>query len=193
MELFSVAGRRKYIMPVAIILLVVLGFIAYKATTKQSPEYTENVEQIKRTIAFGWPIKNLARVEGNKEDVLEWRKKLSEIYSNEEQELTKQQRFITIALDNKAEPGAVPEIYTKYYTDDNVAVVGFNVTGFEFEEAQIKQDRATVKGEVEYSIRRRTLAQEYGTLGSNRYEWQLVKTKGKWLIVKETILTEDEQ
>ena len=193
MELLSIAKRRRYIMPMVIISLVVLGLIAYKATTKQSPEYTENVNQVKRTIALGWPIKYLATTEGNQENVLELRKKLSDYYGNQEQELTKQQRFITIALDTKVEQDNLPGIYTKYYSDDNVVTVGFNVSGFKFEDVRIKHDKATITGKVEYLIKRRMLSQEYGTFGSNTYEWQLVKTGGKWLIVKETVLSEDKQ
>jgi len=193
MELLSIARRRRYIMPIVIIPLVVLGFIAYKATTRQSPEYIENVNQVKRTIALGWPIKHLATVEGNQENVLELRKKLSDYYGNQEQELTKQQRFITIALDRKVERDALPQIYTQYYADDDAVIVGFNVSGFKFDDVRIKQDKATITGKVEYMIKRRMLSQEYGTLGSNMYEWQLVKTGGKWLIVKETVLSEDKR
>jgi hypothetical protein len=193
MELLSIAKRRKYFMPMIIIILVALGFIAYKATARQSPEYIENVNQAKRTIALGWPIKHLATVEGNQENTLELRKKLSDYYGNQEQELTKQQRFITIALDKDVNRDDLPGVYTKYYVDDNTAIVGFNVSGFIFDDVRIEQDKATVTGKVEYLIKRRMLSQEYGTLASNTYEWQLVKTGGKWLIVKETVLLEDQK
>lgn len=191
MEFFSKLRKSRYALPSAVALIMVIAFVAYKIVNYKSPEYIKNEEEIKKTIATGWPIKHLATVEGNQDKLDEFRKVLPEYYSNDERELTKQQQFITIALNTTVERGMLPEVYEKYYLDEDQAVTGFRATGIKFDKIRIKKDRAEVEAEVEYYVKRRALTQEYSTYGKDAYRWDLVKKKDKWLIEKEILILKD--
>lgn len=191
MEFFSKLRKSRYALPFAVALIVVIAFAAYKIVNYKSPEYIKNEEEIKKTIATGWPIKHLATVESNQDKLDEFRKALPEYYSNDERELTKQQQFITVALNTTVERGVLPEVYEKYYLDENQAVTAFKATTIEFDKIRIKKDRAEVEADLEYYVKRRALSQEYSTYGKDTYRWDLVKKKDKWLIEKETLIPKD--
>jgi len=191
LEFFSKLRKSRYTLPSMVALIVVIAFVAYKAINYKSPEYIKNEEEIKKTIAAGWPIKHLATVESNQDELDEFRKALPEYYSNDERELTKQQQLITVSLDTTVERGILPEVYEKYYLDENQAVTAFRATSIKFDKIRIKKDRAEVDAEIEYYVKRRALTQEYSTYGKDMYHWKLAKTKGKWLIEKETLVPKD--
>lgn len=188
MEFFSKLRESRYALPSAVALIVVIAFVVYKIVNYKSPEFVKSENEIKKTIASGWPIKYVATVEGNQDELDDYRKLLPEYYSNNERELTKQQQFITAALNTTVERGVLPQVYEKYYLDEDQAVTGFRAMNIKFDKIRIKKDRAEVEAEVEYYVKRRVLKQDYSTYGKDTYHWDLVRTKGKWLIEKETLI-----
>jgi len=188
---FLKTKKGKYILITLATLVVVLGFGAHKAISYKSPEYLENERLIKQTIQTGWPLKILASLEENKDKLDEFRKQLPEYYSNEQQELTKQQRLVTIAAaEYEVEEGSMPQVYEKYYAGEK-QVLGIRFSEFDVTDIRIKKDRATVTAKIEYFKDKFTLSQKYSSLISETYKWELVKSKDKWLIVKEELLQGD--
>lgn len=188
---FLKTKKGRYILLASFVLVVIIGFGVHRSLSYKSPEYIKNETQIKQAIATGWQLKYAASVKSNKDRVLEIRKLMPDFYSNNKGELTKQQRLITTALDNTIEEGSTSPIYERYNKDENQAIVGFQVNGYNFDYIRIEEDRATVKADIEYRIERLMLAQRYPTIASNTYQWELIKSKNKWLIEKEDLIQED--
>lgn len=183
------AGR--YALLASFVLILLLSFGVRAALNYKSPEYIKNEQMVMQTIAMAWPLKHLACVESNQDKMLEIRKRLAEYYNNSNGELTKQQRFITLGSDNSQIKGALPESYENYYLDENQAIVDFKIMDYKFNDIIIKKNRATVKADIEYRIERRMLSQQYPTIASNAYQWELEKSNDKWMIVKEEMVQTD--
>lgn len=185
--------RARYLLAGTVVLTALISLGAYKAATYKSPEYIKNESEVKRAVVLGWPIKHMASVESNREQVDEFRVQLPKYYCNDKGELTKQQRLITAEIRNTSQKGTFPEIVEQYNTDENQAIIDFRFSDISFEDIRIRKDQATVIAEVEYLIKRRFLTQQYGSMASNKYQWVLKKTNDEWLIVEEQMLSVTEQ
>ncbi len=188
----NLSKRQIRIIVGVIAAIIVLVGIRQVIAARNSQETDKIKVQVLNVCLNGWQIKELARLDANKDKVRDLKQQLMNFYDAKSGELAEQQRLIDmlIAADREKDDNKSPSSLS---TNTPLQVLGFSITGVKVQSMNVGGDSADVSADVEYYIKYDTQHQNYSALVKNTYKWHLKKVKDNWKIINEDLVAGDEQ
>lgn len=184
----NLSKRQIQIIVGVIAAIIVLVGIRQVIAARNSQETDKIKAQVLNVCLNGWQIKELARLDVNKDKARDFKQQLMNFYDAKSGELAEQQRLIDmlIAADKEKDDKDID-------TNTPLQVLGFSITGIKVQGMNVGGDSADVGADIEYYIKYDTQHQNYSALVKNTYKWHLKKEKDSWKIIDENLVTGDEQ